>query len=147
MLVCSNSYQRVETARFLVESLNALGFDLTLETMEYDEFIRALSNGNFDLYYGEARLSANFDLSPFFSYGGSLSYGGLDDSTMLNLCNMALLNNGNTYTLYKRLCDRGYLTPVLFKSHALYTTRGYLVDPATYLDWFLPAPPKEKETT
>lgn len=138
MIVCSSSYQRVQTATAIVAALNELGFDLTLKTLDYDEFSQALLYGNFDLYYGEVRLSANFDLSPFFRVGGSLSYGALSDSYMANLCNLALANNGNNYNLYERLCGRGYLTPVLFKNYAVYTTRGSVSDPAGYLDWFLP---------
>ena len=60
------------------------------------------------------------------------------DSTMMNLCSMALVNSGNTYNLYKRVCERGYITPILFKSYALYTTRGAVTEPTRYLDWFLP---------
>lgn len=138
MIVCSNSFQRVETARYIVDALNELGFRLTLDTLDYNEYRYALSVGNYDLYFGEVRLSANFDLSPFFYLYGSVSYGGTSDETMLSLCRMALVNSGNVYTLHKRLCERGYLTPVLFKVNALYTTRGKLLEPAEYLDWYIP---------
>lgn len=140
MIVCSSSYQRVEAATEIVNTLNALGFKLTLKSMELSEFRQALQNGSFDLYYGEIRLSNNFDLSPFFSVYGSVCYGGLDDSVMLNLCNQALANNGNSYNLYKRLCERGYITPVLFKNLAVYTTRGSIAHPTDYVDWFLTPP-------
>lgn len=138
MLVCSSSYQRVQTASAIVDALNALGFDLTLKSVDVSEFRQLLALGSFDLYYGEVRLSANFDLSPFFRVGGSLAYGALADSYMYNLCNLALANNGNNYNLYERLCGRGYITPVLFKNYAVYTTRGSVGDPSGYLDWFLP---------
>ena len=138
MIVCSSSLQRVQAATRIVETLNSLGFKLELETLEYSEYRRALQNGNFDLYYGEVRLSNNFDLSPYFSYYGTLNFGSLPDSTMLNLCNLALANSGNSYNLHKRLCERGYVTPVLFKSYAVYTTRGAVTDPTRYIDWFLP---------
>lgn len=139
MIVCSSSYQRVQAATQVVNALNALGFDLTLKQLELSEYQQALATGSYDLYYGEVRLSPNYDLSPFFRSGGSLSYGSLSDSTMEGLCTKALTNSGNSYNLYQRLCQRGYITPVLFKSYALYTTRGALVDPAQYLDWFIPA--------
>ena len=147
MIVCSSSYQRVEAATEIVNTLNSLGFKLTLKTMELSEYRQALQSGNFDLYYGEIRLSNNFDLSPFFSPSGSMCYGGLDDSVMLNLCNQALANNGNSYNLYKRLCERGYLTPVLFKNLALYTTRGSISHPTDYIDWFLIPPDTLSENT
>ena len=138
MIVCSSSFQRVQAATKIVDALNELGFDLELKSMEYNEYKKALLENNFDLYYGEVRLSSNFDLSPFFSYYGSTNYGNLSDSTMLNLSNLALANSGNSYNLYKRLCERGYITPVLFKSYAVYTTRGAVSNPTRYIDWFLP---------
>ena len=143
MIVCSSSYQRVEAATEVVNALNALGFKITLKTLELSEFRQALQTGNFDLYYGEIRLSNNFDLTPFFSASGSMCYGGLDDSVMLNLCNQALANNGNSYNLYERLCERGYITPVLFKNLAVYTTRGSIAHPTDYIDWFLIPPADE----
>ena len=143
MIVCSSSYQRVEAATEVVNALNALGFKITLKTLELSEFRQALQTGNFDLYYGEIRLSNNFDLTPFFSASGSMCYGGLDDSVMLNLCNQALANNGNSYNLYERLCERGYITPVLFKNLAVYTTRGSIAHPTDYIDWFLIPPANE----
>lgn len=60
------------------------------------------------------------------------------DSTMQSLCNRMLVNSGNSYNLYQRLCDRGYLTPVMFKNYAVYTTRGSVTEPARYIDWLLP---------
>ncbi len=144
ILVCSSNYARVQAADELVRQLNALGFRLTLESLDYTEYKRRLLNNDFDLYYGEVRLSPNFDLSAFFGATGTLNYGGLYDSTMMHLCAQALANSGNTYSLYKRLCERGYITPVLFKSCAVYTTRGALSEPATHVDWFLPQQTSEE---
>ncbi len=139
MIVCSSSFARVQAASAIVTMLNERGFDLKLQSMEYSDYKKALLSGNFDLYYGEVRLSPNFDLSPFFGATGTLNYGSLADGTMMNLCSLALVNSGNTYNLYKRVCERGYITPVLFKNFAVYTTRGAVSEPSDYIDWFLPA--------
>ena len=146
MIVCAGSYQRVQTAQRVVDALNSRGFKLELQTLDESEYRTALQNGKFELYFGEVRLSSNFDLTPFFSIYGSLNYGGLADSTMLNLCELALTNNGNAYSLHKRVCERGYITPVLFKVNALYTTRGLVADPAQYLDWYIPPRATDENT-
>lgn len=139
MIVCSSSYQRVQAATDIVTALNMMGFNLELKTMEYSEYRSALQAGNFDLYYGEVRLSNNFDLTSFFTYGHSLCFGELSDSTMQGMCSLMLANTGNSYNLYKRILERGYITPVLFKSHAAFTTRGVVTEPTEFIDWFLPA--------
>ena len=145
MIVCSSSYQRVQAATDIVTALNMMGFNLELKTMEYSEYRTALQNGDFDLYYGEVRLSSNFDLTQFFTYGSNLCFGELSDSTMQNMCALMLSNSGNSYSLYKRILERGYITPVLFKNQAAFTTRGVVTEPTEFVDWFLPAYLAEEE--
>lgn len=137
MIVSASSPQRLQTANRIAGALNELGFDITVSALDDSEFQEALLYGNYDLYYGEVRLSANFDLGSFFREGGSLSYGGLSSGTMVALCAAMLENSGNAYDLHKQIMDRGMLCPILFKSYAVYTTRGAAshLDPA--LDWVI----------
>ena len=134
MLVCNRSEQRVAAAQAVVDALNGLGFSLTLKALEYDEYVYALRNGNFDLYYGETRLSPDFDLSAFFSDGGSLCYGGIADSTLELLCAQTMENAGNAYDLHQRILERGLLCPVLFKTYAIYSARGSVSNLSPCLD-------------
>lgn len=134
MIVCSNSEQRVSAAQAVVDALNAKGFDLTLKALEYNEYVYALRTGNFDLYYGEVRLSPDFDLSAFFAEGGSLSYGGIADSALELLCAQALENTGNAYDLHQKIMERGLLCPVLFKTYAIYAARGCVSELSPCLD-------------
>jgi len=134
MIVSAASTQRVLTANRIADSLNALGFKITVSALDESDFRSALRNGKFDLYYGEVRMSPNFDLSPFFRSKGSLAYGGLADSVTLSLCTNLLENSGNAYDLHRQVLSRGYLCPVLFKTYAVYTTRGSTTALAPALD-------------
>ncbi len=134
MLVCLSSEQRVAAAQAVVDTLNSLGFQLTLKALEYDAYVSALRSGNFDLYYGEVRLSPDFDLSPFFEEGGSLSYGGIADSAVALLCSQAMENAGNAYDLHQKVMERGLLCPVLFKTYAIYSARGRITNLTPCLD-------------
>lgn len=124
MIVSASSTQRVLTANRIAEQLNAMGFDITVSALDEGDFRSALRYGKFDLYYGEVRLSPTFDLSPFFRSGGSLAYGDLADSITLTLCTNQLENSGNAYDLHRHILNRGFFCPVLFKTYAVYTTRG-----------------------
>lgn len=143
MIVCMNSDQRVAAAQAVVDSLNAQGFDLTLRALEYDSYVAALKNGNFDLYYGEVRLSPDFDLSAFFNEGGSLSYGGCADAKAAQLCAQARENAGNAYDLHQEIMDRGLLCPVLFKVYAIYSARGRVTNLTPCLDGVFLQPMEE----
>ena len=134
MIVGSSSEQRVAAAQAVVDALNSYGFQLTLEALEYEAYTEALVNGNFDLYYGEVRLSPDFDLSPFFTEGGSLSYGGIADAALVQLCAQATENAGNAYDLHEEILSRGMLCPVLFKTYAIYSARGRVTSLTPCLD-------------
>ena len=53
-----------------------------------------------------------------------------------------LENSGNAYDLYKRVMEQGYFCPVLYKTYALYATRGSVQSLSPALDWVIrPATP------
>ena len=137
MIVNNSSNQRVQTAEHIADYLNKAGFHITVRALDEDDYRRVLKSQNFDLYYGEIRMSPNFDMGSFFRSAGSANYGGSASATGLNLCLSMLENSGNAYDLHKWIMDKGWLCPVLFKSYAVYTTRGAAngLDPA--LDWVI----------
>jgi len=137
MIVNAASNQRVATANRIAEALNNVGFDITVKPLEEREYQQALKYQNFDLYYGEIRMSPNFDLGSFFRELGSANFGGLVNSTGVTLCGDMLENSGNAYDLHKWVMDKGYLCPVLFKSYAIYTTRGAASNLSPAVDWVI----------
>ena len=92
------------------------------------DYRQALEMKEYDIYLGQTKLSPNMDLSHFFSADGKLNYGALDDANAYRLCLSALENRGNYYTLYKTIMDEGLLCPILFKSYAIYATRGTITE-------------------
>ncbi len=141
MIVSAGNTQRRLTAERIANDLNDLGFAITVKVLDSDAYASALRYGNYDLYFGEIRLSANFDLGSFFRNGGSVAYGGLSNGTALSLCESLLENRGNAYDLHKRVMDQGYLCPIVFKSYTVYTTRGAARDLSPALDWVIHAEP------
>ena len=117
---------------------------LTVEALEYDDYVTALQNGNYDLYYGEVRLSPDFDLSVFFGENAALGYGGITDSALALLCAQARENEGNAYNLYEKVMERGVLCPVLFKTYAVYSQRGRVTGLTPCLDGVFLQPIPEK---
>lgn len=137
MIVNAASNQRVATANRIAEALNALGFNITVEALEDQDYQRALANQNFDLYYGEIRMSNNFDMGSFFRDYGSASFAGSASANGVNLCAAMLENSGNAYDLHKWVMDTGMICPVLFKSYAVYTTRGATQGLNPAVDWVI----------
>ena len=126
LLVHQGDSLRVKVAQEIGRMLNTSGLIVEVVSLDRNDYFTALEEGNYDLYLGQTRLSANMDLSPFFSSNGALNYGGLDDISIYTLCLQALENRGNYYTLHQTVMDEAYLCPILFRSYAIYAARGLL---------------------
>ena len=115
-------------AQRIATMLENAGFKVELSACSDSKFQKNLKNRNFDLCLLQTKLSPNMDLSPFFDTYGSLSYGKINDTAMYALCKEALANHGNYYTLHQTVMNDGRLCPILFRSYAIYATRGLLTE-------------------
>lgn len=127
-LVNTDDGLRLRAARAIAESLENCGLKVVMSELDGEKYRLALEAGEFDLYLGQTKLSANMDLSAFFAPEGVLSFGGLDDPALYALCKEALANRGNYYTLQKTIFDDGLLCPILFRSNAIFVQRGTFED-------------------
>ena len=69
-----NSFKRA-IAGHLAESWTAGGLPVEIRALPWEEYTAALDAGDFDLYYGETRLTADWDLSGLLAPAGALNYG------------------------------------------------------------------------
>lgn len=79
-LYCNDTEVKVKMANEITASLERLGIKVNVQALTYEDYIRALRNGSYDLYLGEVCLSANMNLDCFFSANGAVSYGIDSDS-------------------------------------------------------------------
>jgi len=75
MLVNSENSTKLSIAQRIAGQLQDAGLQIQLKKLPFEDYVRALERGEFDLYLGEVVLTADFDLSPLLSYGGALNYG------------------------------------------------------------------------
>ena len=127
-LVNKDDTLRVRVAKVIVTALESCGLTVELVQQDSEQYRYYLRMGWYDLYLGQTKLSPNMDLSQFFSGNGALSYGSLQSVNLYTLCAEALANHGNFYTLHQNVMDDGRLCPILFRSYAIYATRGLLTD-------------------
>lgn len=127
-LVCSDDPTRVAAAEYIAEVLNETGLRLVVSAVDHETYLKELDDGDFDLYYGETRMAANFDLAEFFSKYGNLQYGSIKDSSLVEMCYAALENTGKYVDLSARIMEQAPICAVVFKSYAIYVTRGKLVN-------------------
>ena len=124
MLVNKDDSLRLRVAREIAGMLEQAGLDVEMSELSTAAYEEALRAWRFDIYLGQTRLSANMDLSAFFHTTGELSWGEVNDVSAYTLTLQAIENHGNYYTLHQTVMENGLLCPVLFRSYAIYASRG-----------------------
>ena len=127
-LVCMDDPARVKLAERICKILTDAGLRLTVVALERNKYEQALQNQDFDIYLGEVRLTANFNLSEFFMKYGNLQYGSINNTGLVTLCNEALANSGSYSELHRQVLDFAPICPIVFKSYAIYVTRGKITN-------------------
>lgn len=76
LLVNSESSFKVAAAENIALTLNRYDFEVTVVVLDWEKYLSAVGAGDYDLYYGECKLGADWDLTALLSAEGSLNYGG-----------------------------------------------------------------------
>lgn len=120
LLVNSENSFKVAAAQEIAQSLSQYDLDVTVNALPWEAYLSALEDGRFDLYYGECKLTADWDVSPLLATGGSLNYGGWADpttDTQLAACRSA--DDTHRAAAMEALCGRLQaqmpIVPICFK--------------------------------
>lgn len=127
LLVNAENSFKVSVAEYLAQSLSAFDLQLTVRALPWETYTAALAAGDFDLYYGEVKLTADWDLRLLAGSGGSLNYGGWSDP-QTDLLLSAVSAAGDRSAALSRLCarllDQSPILPVCFKSTSVLVQTG-----------------------
>lgn len=74
LINADNIYQQ-EAAKTIISNLREIGIRVTIRALDYDNYLKALSSGGFQLYLAEVKINNNFDLSELIVPGGKCAYG------------------------------------------------------------------------
>ncbi len=75
LLVNSDNQARVATGQLIVKQLAAVGIEVTLKAVPYENYVSLLKSRGFDMYLAEAKLLNNMDLSQLVTPGGAMAFG------------------------------------------------------------------------
>ena len=139
LLVNSESSGKLAVCKRISETLTRLGATCTVRSLPFNEYASALSRGDFDLYYGEVALGADFDLTRLLQ--GALNYGAFYDTELLSKHSAYLAGDEARDDFYRLFCRKLPFVPIMFKNTAMYTQQGFFEKSAptpqnTYNDFF-----------
>ncbi len=115
-----NSF-KLAIADYLAGQLTDMGMDVELKKLAWDDYLAALEAGAFDLYLGEVALTADFDLSPLLSVGGSLNFGGYQSFEMDSAQFVLRYAGTGESLLFDRFLAEAPFAPLCFKNHSVLT--------------------------
>ena len=124
LLVSSSDRFRANSAKFIASSLTMLDWTVTVEELPWEDYLLALETGEFDLYFGEVRLTTDWDLSVLIGTGGALNYGGYtDELTDTLLADFAAAGDraAAARPLMNRFQYTAPIAPICFKSYMVLT--------------------------
>ena len=126
-LVNTENTFKLSIAQYLCDVFTDGGVPVELRSLPWEEYTAALQAGDFDLYYGEVKLCADWNLSSLLSYDGSLNYGGWSDEQtqiLLNQYAAAQDPSAAMESLCAYLQQTQPIIPLCFKSTSVLTQSG-----------------------
>lgn len=123
MLVNNENEPKATMAKMIAQWLRDIGIKVTLNSVSYDEYLRQLRSGSYDLYLGEVKLSANMSLSSFFTQGGNTSYGINTDSATAKAYHDFMAGKTDISTFIQVFNSEKPFIPLLFREGMAYYSR------------------------
>jgi ABC-type transport system substrate-binding protein len=131
-----NAHKRAAAHR-IAESLRQFGFDITVRELQWGDFMTALREGRFDMYYGETLLGADFDFSPLLLPGdGNLNFGRTGNTVYIPLIQDFLAARTQEEVsqageiLNLTITQYAPFVPILYKRYAIYSHMGAIMGAA-----------------
>lgn len=126
LLVNGDNASKTAVAQYVAQSLTVDGvLQVEVEALPWAEYLQALESGDFDLYYGEVRLTADWDLAALVGTGGALNFGGWsseETDALLEACRTG--GTSERLSLCRHLQEVVPIIPVCFKNDSLLTHSG-----------------------
>ena len=128
ILVSESDSFKVSIADYLSRTLSTDVLTVSVRSLPWSDYLTALQNGNFDLYLGEVRLTANWDISSLARTGGALNYGRYADEQCNTLLDAFSLNETDqtARALYRYLAQSAPIAPIAFKTASVLTPSGLI---------------------
>ena len=117
---------KVSLAEYLARELSKGPVSVTPVVLSWTEYLEALGSGEFDLWLGEVRLTADWNVAPLVGTGGALNYGGYSDPETDAAIRSFLADESaeTSAALCARLAEESPILPLMFKAVSVLTPKG-----------------------
>ena len=136
-VVCSDSSAKAGVVRRFADDMESIGIKVNVQELSWEDYMTALKEGNFDLYYGEMRLRNNFDLTELLTVrdkdneNSNINYSNSTNLSYVEYLN-AYLSAGEAERamMYRQFADllsiNATLIPIGFEKQEIISHRGII---------------------
>lgn len=124
LAVNADSSFKVTIAQFIAANLNEAGLSVQIEELSWTAYEEAVKAGEYDLYLGEVKLSADFDVTALVGQNGSLNFSHFKNQTVeqaLTVYRQADHEQrpGAAGALSRVLVQEAPIIPICFEEHSV----------------------------
>ena len=128
-IVCSDSSAKTGVVRRFAQDMEKVGLKVDVQELTWADYLAALEEGTFDMYYGEVKLRADFDLTELLEEDSSLNYSRAADPNFEMYVNKYLgcaevQRKGAYEELCRYLAESGSLISIGFEKQQIIVHRG-----------------------
>ena len=138
LIVCSESAGKGDIAKQFASDLASIGVTVNVRELSWTDYQTALMNGDFDMYYAEVKLGADFDLTSLLTENAALNYGKIADenyATYINdfLAATDLERSQACHNMLYYIATTAPIIPILFERQEVITHRNVItgMDPTS----------------
>ena len=128
-IVCSDSSAKTGVVRRFAQDMETIGLKVNVQELTWADYLAALEEGTFDMYYGEVKLRADFDITELLEEDSSLNYSRAADPNFEMYVNSYLgcaevQRKGAYEDLCRYLAESGSLISIGFEKQQIIVHRG-----------------------
>lgn len=131
LIVCSDSSAKTGMCHRFADDMASIGLKITVKEMTWDDYQKALEEGEFDMYYGEVKLRNNFDLTELVDPESELNFSRSADTMYEGYINDYLaapssMRSSLYQTMLEHVLGRGLLISIGFEQQEIIVHRGMI---------------------
>lgn len=128
-VVCSDNTDKVKAAQRIASDLTSIGIGVTVRQVNWMEYVYCITNGEYDMFYGEVKLPADFNLTDLMTTNGVKNFFGINDPNYYEYIHafLSAQTDEERHQTCDYLCqyiaDGAVIVPICFEKQQVLTHR------------------------
>ncbi len=139
-VVCSDSTDKVKAAKRIAEDLISIGIPVKIRQLSYSDYTTAIITGEYDMFYGEVKLTADFSLIDMITTNGVKNFYKISDPNYYELIitylgsATATERQNNCDNMCNYIAQQAPIIPICFEEQQVLTHRDVVsgMEPTQY---------------